>query len=136
MSGLTPDTALTLMQVQQSGNAADTSKALRAARQSKDLEAIEAAAKDFEAMFVAEMIKPMFDGIKTDGAFGGGKGEEVFRGMMTQEYGKMLAQSGAIGMTDSVKQQMILMQEQATAQAMNAIEPSGDDTSTPETTTK
>ena len=45
--------------------------------------------------------------------FGGGKGEEVFRGMLLQEYGKMVSQSGSIGLSDQIKQQMILMQEQA-----------------------
>ncbi len=73
----------------------------------------EEAAKDFEAVFIAEMLKPMFDDIKTDGAFGGGKGEEIFRGMMLDEYGKMIAQTGTIGLSKQIKEQMIAMQEQA-----------------------
>ena len=48
----------------------------------KELEAVEEAAREFEAVFVSEMMKPMFEGIKTDGMFGGGKGEEVFRGFL------------------------------------------------------
>jgi Rod binding domain-containing protein len=79
----------------------------------KDIARAEETAKEFEAVFVSEMMKPMFEDISTDGMFGGGKGEEVFRGMLLQEYGKMIAQSGSIGLSDQIKQQMILMQEQA-----------------------
>lgn len=79
----------------------------------KDIAKAEETAKEFEAVFVSEMMKPMFEQISTDGMFGGGKGEEVFRGMLLQEYGKMVAQSGSIGLSDQIKQQMILMQEQA-----------------------
>jgi Rod binding domain-containing protein len=74
---------------------------------------IDAAAKEFEAVFISEMMKPMFEGIKTDGMFGGGKGEEVFRGFMIQEYGKRISQTGKLGVANSIKSAMIRMQEEA-----------------------
>ena len=74
------------------------------------MEQIETAAKEFEAVFITEMMKPMFDGIETDGTFGGGKGEEVFRGVLLDEYGKMLAKSGQLGIADKIKAEMIRMQ--------------------------
>ena len=40
---------------------------------------IDETAQDFEAMFVTEMMRPMFDTVEVDQTFGGGKGEEVFR---------------------------------------------------------
>ena len=86
---------------------------------------IDHAAKEFEAVFVAEMMKPMFEGIDTNGQFGGGKGEEVFRGMMLQEYGKLIAETGTIGIADQVKSAMIQMQSEA--DAMNSIQPGGDE---------
>lgn len=95
------------------GNLAATSQKANAAITAKDIAKAEETAKEFEAVFVSEMMKPMFEGISTDGMFGGGKGEEVFRGMLLQEYGKMVSQSGSIGLSDQIKQQMILMQEQA-----------------------
>ncbi len=111
MSGLTPATNLALMQINQ-GNAANAADKLSAAqlKNAKDLEKVEAAAKDFEAVFVAEMMKPMFAGISTEAPFGGGKGEEVFRGMIIQEFGKMIAETGSIGVSDQVKTEMIRMQ--------------------------
>lgn len=78
-----------------------------------DMEAIEAVAQDFEAVFISEMIKPMFEELKTDGPFSGGKGEEVFRGMMLQEYGKIMAETGDIGIADEVKKTLISIQEAA-----------------------
>ena len=80
---------------------------------SLNLKKLEEAAQDFEAVFITEMMKPMFKGIKTDGLFGGGKGEEVFRGFLLQEYGKIVAKSGTFGIADHVKAAMIQMQEQA-----------------------
>jgi len=47
--------------------------------------------KQFEAQFVSQMFQHMFEGIKTDGIFGGGSGEEMFRSLLIDEYGKMVA---------------------------------------------
>lgn len=88
-------------------------KAAIAARGAKDESAIDATARDFEAMFVAEMLRPMFESIDIDPRFGGGKGEEVFRGQMIDEYGRMLAASGQMGIADTVKAQLLEMQEVA-----------------------
>ncbi|HNQ92891.1 MAG TPA: rod-binding protein [Alphaproteobacteria bacterium] len=71
------------------------------------------AAQDFEAVFISEMIKPMFDMMQVDDTFGGGKGEEVFRGMMVQEYGKMIAAKGGIGIAAQVQAELLKTQEQS-----------------------
>lgn len=68
---------------------------------------LDAAAQDFEAMFMAEVIRPMFDSIEIDERFGGGKGEEIFRGMLADEYGKIMSASGGIGLASPVKQALI-----------------------------
>lgn len=73
------------------------------------------AAKDFEAVFIAEMLKPMFETIEVDDTFGGGHGEEVFRGLMVQEYGKMLSQKGGIGLATHIQAQLLKLQEKGTA---------------------
>jgi peptidoglycan hydrolase FlgJ len=111
---LSPGSSIAIMQASQEG-AADAAKKVRDAREKQR---IEEAAQDFEAVFIGEMLKPMFEGIETDGQFGGGKGEEIFRGMMVQEYGKLLAKNGGVGMSSQIKEQMIKMQEEAN----NAVE--------------
>ncbi|NKB20118.1 MAG: hypothetical protein GKS01_06175 [Alphaproteobacteria bacterium] len=74
-------------------------------------EEVEKAAKEFEAVFLTQMLETMFEGIGTDGVFGGGYGEDVFRPLMLQEYGKVLAKSGGIGIADAVGRELMRMQE-------------------------
>ena len=93
--------------------AQNTQTALHTNNNTLDMNKIEDAAIEFEAVFITEMMKPMFEGIKTDGMFGGGKGEEVFRGFLLQEYGKSFARSNGLGIADHVKAAMIQMQDQA-----------------------
>ncbi|MBK1697715.1 rod-binding protein [Rhodovibrio salinarum] len=69
------------------------------------------AAQDFEAMFIAQMLKPMFQGLSTEGMFGGGKGEEMYRSLLVEEYGKTIAQAGGVGIADQVKAEMLKLQE-------------------------
>src|SRR5690349_18884199 len=67
-------------------------------------------AKDFEAVFVNEFLGSMFDGIKADGPFGGGPGEEIFRSLMLEQYSKTIANQGGFGLAESVKRQLLSMQ--------------------------
>ncbi|HPF79225.1 MAG TPA: rod-binding protein [Alphaproteobacteria bacterium] len=113
---LNPDTSLALMQATQL-NTANKADFAKQAIKSKDEAKIEAAAKDFEAMYISEMIKPMFEQIKPDPTFGGGKGEEIFRGLMIDEYGKLMAETGQLGIGDALKQEFIRLQEEASHDA-------------------
>lgn len=69
-----------------------------------------AAAKEFEAVFISQMLTPMFEGIEPDGLFGGGSAENIYKSMMIEEYGKIIAQSGGLGIADAVKAEMIAAQ--------------------------
>ena len=85
--------------------------------------ALERTAKDFESVFMAQMLKPMWDGLDADGMFGGGRGEEVMRDMLIQEYGKAVAQGDKSGLTSAIMNEMIRMQNTAdrvSAQGGNA----------------
>ena len=78
---------------------------------------IEKAAKEFEGMFLSEMLSHMFDGLDVDPVFGGGSGEKMWRGMMVQEYGKMIAGKGGLGLSGQIKDMMLAMQEQRNGEA-------------------
>lgn len=99
----TPDISTALMQ-------ADTNRISSAKISPKKMHEIDVASKEFEAVFISEMMKPMFAGIKTNEMFGGGKTEDVFRGVLLQEYGKMISETGQIGIAEHVKTEMIKMQ--------------------------
>lgn len=69
------------------------------------------AAEEFEAVFVSQMINAMFSGIKTDGPFGGGHGEKMFRSLINQEYAKSIVQQGGLGIADNVMREIQRLQE-------------------------
>ncbi len=81
-----------------------------AVRQMNDKQ-INAVAEDFEACFVTMMMETMMSGIETNGPFGGGHGEKVFRSVLVQEYGKEAARQGEFGIADAVRKQLLKMQE-------------------------
>ncbi len=74
-------------------------------------EDIQKAATEFEAFFMTQVMEYMFAGIPTDGPFGGGFGEGIFRSFMLKEYGRDIAKSGGLGIGDAVMKEMISMQE-------------------------
>ncbi|TNE66541.1 MAG: hypothetical protein EP335_03465 [Alphaproteobacteria bacterium] len=69
------------------------------------------AAEQFEAVFLSQMLAPMFSTVETDSMMGGGPGEEVFRSMMVEEVGKQVARRGGIGIADQVYREILKMQE-------------------------
>lgn len=69
------------------------------------------AAQEVEGFFITMMLEAMFAGIKTDGMFGGGHGEKVFRSMMFEEYGKSVARTNELGLADSVRREILRLQE-------------------------
>ena len=68
-------------------------------------------ADDFEAVFLGQMLKPMFEGIKPEAPFGGGNSEAMWRSMQIEEYGKVITKAGGIGIADSVFREMLKLQE-------------------------
>jgi Rod binding domain-containing protein len=70
-------------------------------------------AKEFESVFISQFLGAMFSGISTDGPFGGGEGEQMFRSMMTDEYGKAIEQRGGFGLAASVTKELLKHQETA-----------------------
>ena len=70
-----------------------------------------AAAKEFEQVFISQMLSQMFSGLKTDGPFGGGEGEEAFRGFLLDEYARSLSETGGFGLSDDVKRELLSLQE-------------------------
>lgn len=77
----------------------------------RNLRAMRQAAQEFEAVFLSQMFGHVFEGLKTDGVFGGGHAEKVYRTLLVDEYGKTMARAGGIGIGDAVLQQMLRNQE-------------------------
>ena len=69
-------------------------------------------AEAFEASFLSQMLKPMFEGIQTDGPFGGGEGEATWRSFLIDAMAKQTVKAGGVGLADTVMSEMLKMQEQ------------------------
>jgi flagellar protein FlgJ len=78
---------------------------------SANVAAVKRAAEQFEAVFVSQMLGQMYEGVSTDGPFGGGPGEAMFRSLMVDEYGKQIAAQGGFGLATAVTRQLLGMQE-------------------------
>ena len=72
---------------------------------------IEETAESFESFFLSRMMETMFEGVSTNGLFGGGNAEKIYRSMLLDEYGKTMSQTGGIGIKDYVMTSILEMQE-------------------------
>ena len=77
---------------------------------SSELKNMDELAQEFEAQFISQMFKTMFNTVEVNKEFGGGFAEETFREFLVDEYGKIISKSGGIGITDEIKQSFINMQ--------------------------
>ena len=74
-----------------------------------------AAAVEFEQFFIAQMLEHMFAGVPTDGPFGGGNGESIFRSLLNTEYAKLIGRAGGVGIADTVYREILRLQESETS---------------------
>ena len=68
---------------------------------------LDAAAQDFEAVFLTQMMQQMFAGLGDEGPMAGG----AWRSMLADEYGKTVSASGGVGISDQVRQELIAIQQ-------------------------
>ena len=72
---------------------------------------IKATAQDFEAFFVTHAFEDMYGDLSSDPLFGGGEAENIFRSFLLQEYGKQVAKTGGIGVSDMVQKRLLQLHE-------------------------
>jgi Rod binding domain-containing protein len=100
----------------------------------KTMDATKKAAKEFESVFISQFLGGMFEGVKTDGMFGGGEGEEMFRSLMLEQYGKKIADQGGFGLADSITKSLVNRQQQQ-ERAAQQMQAKADGKTDPTTTT-
>jgi peptidoglycan hydrolase FlgJ len=67
-------------------------------------------AKKFESMVIAQLLKPMFEGLETDAQFGGGAGEAAFRSFYIDAIAEEMTQKGGIGLAPYIKASLLQRQ--------------------------
>lgn len=69
-------------------------------RQLKDV------ANQFEALFIFQTMQRMRSTVMKGGLFEEGMGEQIFRGMLDQEYSIKMAEAGNLGLAEMVYEQL------------------------------
>lgn len=59
-------------------------------------------AREFEDVFAGQLAKLMLEQVAVDPVFGGGHGEELFRGVLAEELGKAIGKTGDLGIAPAV----------------------------------
>ena len=70
-------------------------------------------AEDFAAFFFSQSFESIFGNMSSDSMFGGGSAEGVYKSLLTQEYGKIAARTGGLGIADAVQREILHLQERA-----------------------
>jgi peptidoglycan hydrolase FlgJ len=70
------------------------------------------AAQEFEAIFLAQVLGTMTQGVAGDDLLGDAHGG-VFHEMLNQEIAKLISRTGGIGVADAVLREMLKAQEVA-----------------------
>jgi Rod binding domain-containing protein len=112
LSALAPSADMLTMKSKHAlgGNAEARLSRLHGGRRMNEAQ-IDETAKEFEAVFISQMLEHMFAGIEVNELFGGGHGEEMYQSMVMDEYGKLMAKAGGIGLADHVRREMLTLQE-------------------------
>ena len=65
-------------------------------------EEVEKAAKEYEAVAVTKMLQQMYSDVKIDPLFGNKNTESIYKDMLLNEYGKLVADNGGIGLAKAL----------------------------------
>lgn len=69
------------------------------------------AAKQFESSMISSLLQPMFNGLSTDGPFGGGEAEGTFRSFLVDAISKQVEKAGGLHLSSTIQKELIRMQQ-------------------------
>jgi len=80
---------------------------------------------DFESMCLSNLLSPMFEGLKSDGPFGGGEGEEAVKSFYIDAMAKQMTNRGGLGISQMMQKQLLKMQEQVQTPVQTPVQTQG-----------
>lgn len=107
MNGLASDSQF----LTQADNALAAGRLLPKSKHAQNLRQARKISQEFEAVFLGQMLQPMFQNINAAEPFGGSPSEKMWRSMQVDEYGKAIARAGGIGLADAVFKEILKAQE-------------------------
>ena len=78
-----------------------------------DREKLKKACSDFEALFLARMLKMMRQSVPSSGLWGNSPGKEIYDSLMDQELGKKMAQREGLGLGKKLYNQVLKREEKS-----------------------
>lgn len=64
------------------------------------------AARDFESVFVNQLLKLMRQTVEKSGLISGGRAEEIFQGMLDEKYADIMSRDSRVGIADMIYKEM------------------------------
>ncbi|MBR9825818.1 MAG: chemotactic signal-response protein chel [Alphaproteobacteria bacterium] len=99
------------LQMSNAITASSSSDATPRTGQVRTAEEAAAVAEEFEGFFLSQMIQAMFSNVGNENPFGGGAGERAFRGLLHEEYAKVMAEAGGLGLSDRLTAEILSYQQ-------------------------
>ena len=103
-------TSLLTLQASQAQAGAAQTTALSAAAHAKNAAKNAELGQKFETMALSNMLSPMWEGLKTDGPFGGGEAEGTMRSFYIDAIAKEMAKKGGIGISNMMQKELLKLQ--------------------------
>jgi Rod binding domain-containing protein len=75
-----------------------------------DKKQLEKTVSNFEAVYMGQMLSQMYTDIDPNSEFGGGVGEEMFRGLLTEQYAQKITKDGNGPLSGVLEREMLRMQ--------------------------
>lgn len=99
-------TSIPAMGTDETLRAARTQTAARGGSAEQRKAEVKKVAREFESLFAGMMLKSMRATVGTDSLTGGGRGEEVYRSLLDQEYANAMVQGNGLGLARLIEEQL------------------------------
>jgi Rod binding domain-containing protein len=71
---------------------------------------VKAAAVEFEALVIAQLLEPLFSSVSAPEIAGGGRDEAYFNSLLQEQYARAMAERGGLGLAAHVQSTLLELQ--------------------------
>jgi flagellar protein FlgJ len=108
---LSPSMDSSMIAINQNAKSSGNLLKLKTLSKGATLDKIDDISHEFEGQFISQLLGNMFSTVDPADALGGSEEEGEYRSMLIDQYGKIIAKTGGIGVADQVKREMLKLQE-------------------------
>ena len=99
-------------------------RSLSTAHTEEDIKKVKELSQQFESIFHGIMLKTMRSTVQKSGFIDGGNAEDIYAGMLDQEYSKLMSTSADTGLAANIERQLLesMGVNKDVSQKINALE--------------